>query len=105
MKQNFNERLCELLKKRGMSQKDLAEKAGITESAVSHYVRGDRFPRAKALAQIAIALGTTSDYLMNGSVNDMDDEVITAKRLIARNVDQMSREEKMEIVEILLGND
>lgn len=104
MKTNFNERLCGLLKSSGMSQKDLAQKAGVTESAVSHYVKGDRTPRANALSRIADALGTTSDYLLNGSASD-DEEVVTAKRLIARNVNQMSREEKMEIVSILLGED
>ena len=36
----FSERLEKLLKDRGMKQKDLAEKASITEAALSHYLKG-----------------------------------------------------------------
>ena len=101
----FGERLSELIKMRNYSQKALAMKAGVTEAAMSHYVKGDRYPRASVLARIADALGTTSDYLMNGTATNAREEVNQAKRLIARNVSQMSREEKMEIVSILLGED
>lgn len=99
----FSERLAKLLKMRGMRQKDLAEKAAITEAALSHYLKGDRTPRSSVLARIAEALGTTSDYLMEGIPQSHADEIGYAKRLIARNVDQMSPEEKREIMSILLG--
>ena len=101
----FSERLSELIQNKGYSQKELAMKAGVTEAAMSHYVKGDRVPRASVLARIADALGTTTDYLMNGTASNVREEVDHAKRLIARNVAQMSREEKMEIVSILLGED
>lgn len=99
----FSERLEKLLKDRGMKQKDLAEKASITEAALSHYLKGDRSPRSAVLVRIAEALGTTSDYLMEGIPQSYGDEIGYAKRLIARNVDQMSPEEKREILSILLG--
>ena len=105
MAATFGERLSELLKEKGMQQQALAQKAGVTEAAVSHYVKGDRVPRASVMSRIAEALGTTSDYLMNGAEPDSKNEVAHAKRLIARNVKQMTKEEKMEIMSILLGEE
>ena len=101
----FGERLAALLKERGWTQQMLAQKAGVTEAAVSHYIKGDRVPRACVLARIAEALDTTSDYLISGTARDDENEVEHAARLIARNVKQMTKQEKMEIMSILLGED
>ena len=100
----FSIRLEEMLKTRQMTQKALAEKAEVTEAAISHYIKGDRIPRSAVLARIAMALGTTSEYLMEGLPQNSIDEIGYAKRLIARNVDQMTIAEKREILNILLGD-
>ena len=99
----FGERLGQLLDDRHMTQKELAERAEVTEAAVSHYLKGDRTPRSSVLSRIAGALGTTSDYLMEGIPKNHAEELDYAKRLIARNVDQMTVAEKKEILSILLG--
>ncbi len=101
----FSIRLEEMLKTRNMTQKELAKKAEVTEAAMSHYVKGDRTPRSSVLARIAMALGTTSEYLMEGVPQNYVDEIGYAKRLIARNVNQMSNAEKREILSILLGDE
>lgn len=101
----FSIRLEELLKARKMTQKELAAKSGVTEAAMSHYVKGDRMPRSAVLSRIAISLNTTSDYLMEGTPQDYINELGYAKRLIARNADQMTSAEKKEILSILLGKD
>ena len=62
----MGERIKELLEKKGITQRELAERTGCTEAAVSHYIKGDRVPRSSVLTKIAIALETTSDYLMEG---------------------------------------
>ncbi len=103
--ESLGERIKELLEKMEMSQKELAEKTGCTEAAISHYIRGDRTPRSSVLSKIAIALGTTSDYLMEGVPVDVKEELGYAKKLIARNVSQMSSAEKKEILNILMGGD
>ena len=99
----MGERIKQLLEKKGITQRDLAEKTGCTEAAISHYIKGDRTPRASVLAKIAIALDTTSDYLMEGIPADVKNELGYAKKLIARNVSQMSKAEKTEILNILMG--
>lgn len=104
MNETFSERLALLLKEKNMTQKDLAMKASVTEAAMSHYLKGDRTPRASVLARITDALETSSDYLLNGSEPDADGEIKFAKRLIARNVRQMTHEEKMEIINILMSD-
>ena len=100
----MGERLKELIDKKGISQKELAEKVGCTDAAISHYIKGDRVPRASVLTKIAIALDTTSDYLMEGVPTDVTGELDYAKKLIARNVAQMSNSEKREIINILMGD-
>ncbi|MDO5297087.1 MAG: helix-turn-helix transcriptional regulator [bacterium] len=97
-------RLAELIQQKGMSQRELAKKANVTEAAMSHYLKGDRFPRASVLGRIAEALGTTTDYLLNGVTADSREEIKRANILIARNVAYMSHEDKMAIISILLGN-
>ena len=101
----FSIRLEEMLKARNMTQKELAKKAEVTEAAMSHYVKGDRTPRSSVLSRIAMALDTTSEYLMEGVPQNYVDEIGYAKRLIARNVNQMSNAEKREILSILLGDE
>ena len=100
----FSRRLEQLIQERNISQKELARRADVTEAAMSHYLKGDRTPRSSVLARIALALGTTSDYLMEGMPQNRSEEFEYAKRLIARNVDQMSKAEKMEIMAILFGS-
>lgn len=98
-------RLRQLIEDKGMTQKELANKVGCTEAAISHYIKGDRIPRASVLAKIAIALNTTSDYLMEGIPADVTGELDYAKKLIARNVTQMSVADKRAIINILMGDD
>ena len=63
----FSERIIALMNSRGLSQKELAEKVDVTESAMSYYVRGVRTPRSDVLTRIARELGTTTDYLLGTS--------------------------------------
>ena len=101
----FNERLAVLLKQNGLTQKELAIEAGVTEAAMSHYLKGDRHPRASVLARIAGALDTTTDYLITGNEDAPLDEIKQATCLIARNADQMTKQQKMEIIDILMSDD
>lgn len=103
MAKDITNRITELLSRRSMSQKELALSAGITESAISHYVKGDRVPRGVNLMKIAKALDTTTDYLLGNEDGDRENDLKVAKTLIARNASQMSKEEKMELVSILLN--
>ena len=100
----FGDRIKSLLLQKGMPQKQLAQEVGCSDAAVSHYVKGDRVPRSSVMTKIAIALGSTSDYLTEGIPQDTKSELGYAKKLIARNAEHMSSAEKMEIINILMGD-
>ena len=56
-------RKCKELK---LSQKQLAEKTGLTEAGISRYISGQRLPRLDILLKIAAALDCTVNYLLYG---------------------------------------
>jgi transcriptional regulator with XRE-family HTH domain len=58
------ERLKEIRKKRGLSQKDMAEYLHITVSTYSRYERGVMQPSLDTLKEISIHLEISSDYLL-----------------------------------------
>lgn len=97
-------RISDLLCSQDMTQKDLALAANITESAVSHYLKGDRVPRGANLVKVSKALGVTTDYLLGqDDAHCKDGDLKIVKTLIARNASQMTKEEKMELLSILIS--
>lgn len=106
MARNINCRISQLLLEKEMTQKELAQIAGITESAVSHYISGDRVPRGVTLMKIANALGTTTDDLLIADKKvSKSEDLELVKTLIARNAENMSNKEKKELIEIIFGEE
>lgn len=103
MSKKLGERISEMLKKSGMHQKDLAERVGVTEAVISRYISGDREPKPEMLANIATALHTTSDYLLDIENSEFDFTGI--KRIIARNSSNMTNAEKKELLDALFEED
>ncbi|MBO4477494.1 MAG: helix-turn-helix transcriptional regulator [Lachnospiraceae bacterium] len=104
MERTITYRIKEMLSEKKISQKQLSEMTGLTESAISHYIKGDRIPRGSNLMKIAKALGTTADDLLSGDKEmNKENDLVFAKSLIARNASQMTKEEKMEFIQLLLG--
>lgn len=97
-------RMAELLAQKKLTQKELAKRSGITEAAISRYIKGDRVPRGVNLAKIADALGTSTDYLLGHDTFEEDEKKLV-KTLIARNASKMTAEERMELLRILLDDD
>lgn len=104
MSKAFGERLLSLLKKQGVTQKELAERINSTEATLSRYVSGDREPKAEVLANIATALHTTSDFLL-GIEKDDDYDFHKVERLLARNSSKMTEKEKRALISALFGED
>lgn len=102
----FAERLAELLKQQGVTQKELAERVGITEASMSRYMHTNRIPKSEIIANIATALHTTSDYLL-GTEDEGNVEIDYPRivRLIARNSATMTKEQKKAIINALLEDD
>ena len=96
----FSERIVALMNSHGLSQKELAAKVGVTESAMSYYVKGVRTPRSDVLTRIARELCTTTDYLL-GTTND--NQITENKKLLylQRNLSKLDPE-RLKKAETLL---
>lgn len=73
---------------RGLSQNQLALKAGLQQVAISFFENGRRSPSLGNLKRLADALDVTSDYLM-GRSNTPDIFARATSRLL-RSVDKLS---------------
>lgn len=63
---NFNERLRAIRKEKGMTQAELAEKAGIAVNSVRLYEAGARLPKLDTIARMAVAMGLSANDLIAG---------------------------------------
>lgn len=103
MNKDLGNKIANALSNKGMSQKQLAERINLSEAVVSRYISGKREPKANILANIATALNTTSDYLLGIEKDKFSHPRI--KRMIARNADNMTKEEKKELIDALFGEE
>ena len=92
-------RLLKIMKQKDMTQRELARMSGVTEAAMSRYLRGERQPRAEVVANMATALGVTSDYLL-GREEDKS-ELAQAMRLVARNASEIPENVRLELIRLL----
>lgn len=53
---NFGNNLKEILEDSWMTQKELSEETGLSESMISYYIHGKRMPNMKNIINIALAL-------------------------------------------------
>ena len=70
----------------GISHAKVAERAGLTSRAFSHYVQGDREPNLAALLRISKTVGATPNELLGVEQPDdvdPDDRVRTLRRIQA----------------------
>lgn len=64
MKTLFGTRLRELREEAGLSQKQLAERLGITKTTVNRYENDLREPEFATLIEIVRFFGVSADYLL-----------------------------------------
>lgn len=94
----------ELLEQKNISQKELAASAGVTEAAMSHYIKGDRVPRGANLLNIAKALGTTTNVLLGETETD-DISYEEINTLVARKAKDFTKEQKKALINLILSED
>ena len=100
MNEKIGNRIEKLLKASGYTQKELALMVGVTEAAMSRYLKNEREPKIEVVANLATALNTTSDYLISGTSSNED--FAEVYRLVARSTAHMTDEEKMKLMKVLL---
>ena len=68
-------RISALRRQQGLSQAELADRLGISASAMGMYEQGRREPSANILVALAKEFHVTTDFLLTGRVDSrMDDE-------------------------------
>ena len=70
---NAGKRIKALRRKRGLSQKQLAEISGIAQSSISHIETGDRSPTLRTVEKIAMGLEVQPGELL-GCMAEPDSE-------------------------------
>ena len=83
----FPVRLRRAREKRGLSQGDLANRASLQASAISHFETGTRKPSFDNLRRLADALEVTTDYLL-GRVTDT--QALAGADKLHRHLDRMT---------------
>lgn len=97
----IGDRIAELMKANGYNQKELAQAVGVTDAAMSRYLNNDREPKIDVVGRLAVALHTTTDYLIldEESLSDFDEVYY----LVSRNVKGMSEKEKYTLIKTIVG--
>ena len=82
----FGQRLKERIAEKGLSQKQFAKAVGITEGAVAHYIKGQRYPTYAVLCRISTTYGWSIDELIGvKKYVTARDRIITAVKDIIGN--------------------
>jgi transcriptional regulator with XRE-family HTH domain len=101
MEEMLNDRLKALLKKNHWSQKEFAQKAGLTECAVSNYLSGARTPQAETLVALAHLFCVSSDYLLGMENAPKEENYQKIYEMIERNKASFTAEEKIKLISLL----
>ena len=94
-------RISELLKAKQITQKELAKIVGLTEETICRYKNGSRVPNGRNITKIALALHTTTDYLLYGKNKNEDDFYISyfqVANAISRYAKTWSVKQKTDLV-------
>lgn len=75
----FNERLRAIRKEKGLTQAELAEKAGIAVNSVRLYEAGARLPKLDTIARMAVAMGLTANDLIAGQWGNFEGAFLSAE--------------------------
>ena len=87
----FISRLDQARKEKGLTQRELANRVGVTEVSMSRYVNGARVPKGPIVVNIAKALGVSVDYLVGTSS-------VKKRQTNADRIRNMSDEELVELI-------
>ena len=88
-------KILEIREIKGISQQQLATKAGLSKALITHIETGKRYPSDKALQKIIVALEITEDEILTEEVKNeyikklaeeaKPSEIIRAYRQIMKN--------------------
>lgn len=88
---NIAEKITRLRKDKKMSQSDLAERTGLTQTYISQIERGKQSPTLKSLEKISQALGIPFPVLSFLALedSDIDPKKLEAFKMISADISEM----------------
>jgi transcriptional regulator with XRE-family HTH domain len=100
---SFSERLKKARLEKGFSKSDLAKEIGVHYSQIGRYEDKGAQPAADVLSKLANALEVSSDFLMNGTSDDMANNSLTDKELLNqfKAIEKLSDNDK-SVVKVFL---
>ena len=95
-KKTLADRLREMRKLRGMTQTEVAARAGTSSATISHFETGQREPGPANLKKLADALGVTTDFLLGRTElaptgPQMQALIRTAARMTQQQLNELAR--------------
>jgi len=100
---SFAQRLKKARIDKGLSQTELGHLAGIHYTQIGRYENKGAQPSAVILAKLANALEVSSDYLTNGTPDDLAESSLTDKELLNQfKIIEKMPDEKKSVVKIFL---
>ena len=92
---NFGEKIKKLRKEKKLTQKQLADLAGVAVSAISAYESGNRYPSYEVLINLSHIFHVSTDYLLG---------ISTIKSIDVTELNDNEIEVIMQMIEILKSN-
>lgn len=112
MKINLGKRIKEFRKIRGLTQKQLAEKLGVTTITIQNYENNRREPNIETIGKIANVLNTTVSELFGFEVCDIEgnpvNSIKTPLNRVNNNFEEYHNQYKEyveEMLEVAINND
>jgi transcriptional regulator with XRE-family HTH domain len=95
----FSERLKKIRLEKGLSKSELASQIGVHYSQIGRYERKGALPSADVMAKIANVLEVSSDFLMNGTSDELAATTLSDKVLLNqfKAIEQMGEHDKSTI--------
>ena len=98
--------LREELDYQGLTVKELSAKSAVAKGALDSYLgKQASIPPADTAVRIAVALGVTVEYLVNGHDNDREKPILffsnPRKRLMLRVFDELASEDQKLILDFI----
>lgn len=99
----FAQRLRELRKQKNLSQTELGQLAELHYTHIGRFERGSSRPGGDTLKRLADVLGVTSDYLLEGAVNEVAKARFEDRELLKQfqEVEQLPDEDKLVVKKLL----
>ena len=94
----LGERIAQARQQAGLTQKQLAEKLGVSQRVVTYWEREASGLRADQLSNLAEALGVSADYLLGRERKKRGSGPAGKARLLFEQVSQLPRSQQQRIL-------